>query len=93
MCIRDRVNTARKAVIDEAGLEKALEERTDLKYITDVAPEMCIRDRLSSPRPLIPPTKSILLSVRRSLIPSTLSSTRFERMVTSRTVSYTHLSG
>ncbi len=32
------VNTARKEVIDEAGLEKALEERTDLKYITDVAP-------------------------------------------------------
>ena len=33
------VNTARKEVIDEAGLEKALEERTDLKYITDVAPD------------------------------------------------------
>ena len=32
------VNTARKEVIDEAGLEKALEERPDLKYITDVAP-------------------------------------------------------
>lgn len=32
------VNTARKEVIDEAGLLKALEERTDLKYITDVAP-------------------------------------------------------
>ena len=32
------VNTARKEVIDEAGLEKALEEREDLKYITDVAP-------------------------------------------------------
>ncbi len=31
------VNTARKEVIDEAGLIKALEERTDLKYITDVA--------------------------------------------------------
>ncbi|MBR1632877.1 MAG: 3-phosphoglycerate dehydrogenase [Bacteroidales bacterium] len=33
------VNTARKEVIDEAGLEKALEERQDLKYITDVAPD------------------------------------------------------
>lgn len=33
------VNTARKEVIDEAGLEKALTEREDLKYITDVAPD------------------------------------------------------
>jgi D-3-phosphoglycerate dehydrogenase len=33
------VNTARKEVIDEAGLAKAMEERDDLKYITDVAPE------------------------------------------------------
>ena len=33
------VNTARKEVIDEAGLEKALSEREDLKYITDVAPD------------------------------------------------------
>ena len=33
------INTARKEVIDEAGLEQALEERTDLKYITDVAPD------------------------------------------------------
>ena len=32
------VNTARKEVIDEAGLEQALEERLDLKYVTDVAP-------------------------------------------------------
>lgn len=32
------VNTARKEVIDEAGLEKILEERPDLKYVTDVAP-------------------------------------------------------
>ncbi|MCD8102722.1 MAG: 3-phosphoglycerate dehydrogenase [Alistipes sp.] len=31
------VNTARKEVIDEAGLAKALEERTDLKYATDIA--------------------------------------------------------
>ena len=33
------VNTARKEVIDEAGLERILEERQDLKYITDVAPD------------------------------------------------------
>ena len=33
------VNTARKEVIDEASLLKALEERTDLKYITDIAPD------------------------------------------------------
>ena len=32
------VNTARKEVIDEAGLEKALTERPDLKYVADVAP-------------------------------------------------------
>jgi len=33
------VNTARKEVIDEAGLAKVLEDRADLKYITDVAPD------------------------------------------------------
>ncbi len=33
------VNTARKEVIDEAGLAKSLEERTDLKYITDILPD------------------------------------------------------
>ncbi len=33
------VNTARKEVIDEAGVIKALEERGDLKYIADVAPD------------------------------------------------------
>ena len=33
------VNTARKEVMDEPGLEKALEARPDLKYITDVAPD------------------------------------------------------
>ena len=32
------VNTARKEVIDEAGLLKLLEERTDLKYVTDIMP-------------------------------------------------------
>lgn len=33
------VNTARKEVIDEVGLEAAMNERTDLKYITDIAPD------------------------------------------------------
>ncbi len=32
------VNTARREVIDEEGLKRALTERTDLKYITDIAP-------------------------------------------------------
>lgn len=33
------INTARKEVIDEEGLTKALAEREDLKYIADIAPE------------------------------------------------------
>ena len=33
------VNTARKEVIDEDGLFKALQERPDLKYVTDVMPD------------------------------------------------------
>ena len=33
------VNTARKEVIDEEGLMSILEERPDLKYVTDVAPD------------------------------------------------------
>ena len=33
------VNTARKEVIDEAGLFRALEERPDLKYVADVMPD------------------------------------------------------
>ncbi len=33
------VNTARKEVIDEAGVMAAMSERGDLKYITDIAPE------------------------------------------------------
>lgn len=37
------VNTARKEVIDEAGLERALEDRPDLKYVTDVAPDNIAR--------------------------------------------------
>ena len=36
------INTARKEVIDEEGLIKALTERTDLKYAADVAPERAL---------------------------------------------------
>lgn len=34
------VNTARKEVIDEAGLLRLLTERTDLKYLTDIKPDL-----------------------------------------------------
>lgn len=33
------INTARKEVIDEAGLLKALEERPDLRYVSDIKPD------------------------------------------------------
>ena len=33
------VNTARKEVIDEAGLARLKEERTDIKYLTDIKPD------------------------------------------------------
>ena len=33
------VNTARKEVIDEEGLMRALEDRPDLRYVTDVMPD------------------------------------------------------
>lgn len=36
------INTARKEVIDEEGLIKALAEREDLKYIADIAPERAV---------------------------------------------------
>ena len=32
------VNTARKEVIDEAGMVKLMEERNDFKYVTDIMP-------------------------------------------------------
>lgn len=34
------INTARKEVIDEDGLRKALRERQDLKYVADIRPEI-----------------------------------------------------
>lgn len=36
------INTARKEVIDEEGLIRALDERVDLKYAADVAPERAV---------------------------------------------------
>ncbi|MBO4996227.1 MAG: 3-phosphoglycerate dehydrogenase [Muribaculaceae bacterium] len=33
------INTARKEVIDEAGLAKALDERPDIKYVADIKPD------------------------------------------------------
>ncbi len=33
------INTARKEVIDEAGLLKLMSERSDIKYITDIMPD------------------------------------------------------
>ena len=33
------INTARKEVIDEAGLAEALAARTDLRYVADVRPD------------------------------------------------------
>ena len=39
-CLKEEVlvNTARKEVINEAELIKLMEERTDLKYVTDIMP-------------------------------------------------------
>ena len=37
------VNTARKEVIDETGLEEALANRPDLKYVADVRPDNAVR--------------------------------------------------
>ncbi len=34
------INTARKEVIDEEGLFKALQERSDLRYVSDIKPDM-----------------------------------------------------
>ncbi len=33
------INTARKEVINEAGLTKAMDERPDIKYVTDIKPD------------------------------------------------------
>lgn len=36
------VNTARKEIIDEAGLKKMFQERKDFRYLTDIAPECSV---------------------------------------------------
>ena len=52
------VNTARKEVIDEDGLLKALEERTDLKYVTDVMPDnYAVLQKKFGPRVFATPKK------------------------------------
>ncbi|MBR5436320.1 MAG: 3-phosphoglycerate dehydrogenase, partial [Muribaculaceae bacterium] len=33
------INTARKEVVDEEGLEKALADRPDIRYVADVKPD------------------------------------------------------
>ena len=33
------VNTARKEVIDEEGMKRVFEERADLRYLSDIAPD------------------------------------------------------
>ena len=65
------INTARKEVIDEAGLEKALEDRPDLKYAADVAPDNIdvLREKFGTrvwvPRQLRPTSTQVsLLPVR-----------------------------
>ena len=36
------INTARKEVIDEEGLAKAMEERPDIKYVADIKPDTAV---------------------------------------------------
>lgn len=36
------INTARKEIIDEEGLIKALTERSDLKFVSDIAPDRAV---------------------------------------------------
>lgn len=43
------VNTARKEVVDEEGLLKLMEERADISYLSDIAPD--IRDRFEAQFP------------------------------------------
>lgn len=49
------INTARKEVIDEVGLMKALEERPDLRYVSDIKPAMAEEfEKRFSPRVFSP---------------------------------------
>ncbi len=52
------VNTARKEVIDEEGLKKALEERPDLRYVSDIKPDTAEEyEKLFGPRVFFTPKK------------------------------------
>lgn len=52
------VNTARKEVIDEEGLKKALEERPDLRYVSDIKPAQADEyEKLFGPRVFFTPKK------------------------------------
>lgn len=52
------INTARKEVIDEVGLMKALEERPDLRYVSDIKPAMAEEfEKRFSPRVFFTPKK------------------------------------
>ncbi len=52
------INTARKEVIDEVGLMKALEERPDLRYVSDIKPAMAEEfEKRFSPRVFSPPKR------------------------------------
>lgn len=52
------VNTARKEVIDEEGLKKALEERPDLRYVSDIKPAAAEEyEKLFGPRVFFTPKK------------------------------------
>lgn len=52
------INTARKEVIDEEGLMKALEERPDLRYVSDIKPGLAEEfEKRFSPRVFFTPKK------------------------------------
>ncbi len=51
------INTARKEVIDEVGLMKALEERPDLRYVSDIKPAMAEEFERGSVRVSFSPPK------------------------------------
>ncbi|MDE7110066.1 MAG: 3-phosphoglycerate dehydrogenase [Muribaculaceae bacterium] len=52
------VNTARKEVIDEEGLKKALQERPDLRYVSDIKPASAEEyEKLFGPRVFFTPKK------------------------------------
>lgn len=52
------VNTARKEIIDEDGLKKALEQRPDLRYVSDIKPAQAEEyEKLFGPRVFFTPKK------------------------------------